>query len=414
MKSEQVLKDNDSDKKQKMMYNRFPPAEFVEKIYRKNRAVFVILLLIIGIAIRVGYNIPYHDPKQDFAADTYESRVFLNDYRDAYTKTQIEPRWPENSYFAKPECAPYPPVLLVVLSAIYYGMGGDAVDFYYFSIAFEFITALVLLLYCLMEDRIVPFICYYLNPVSIWFFGYFWHFTMTIFLFFIFSGMTLYRAGFKRAGMFFAGTAIAAKLFNIFLLAQHRVKWIWLTWSAVILGLVVPYFIFDNYLSIFTFHSQRGLRFLMDSFTFTGGKYLAIGLIALLYIGTIGVCLMIKRLEILRNYNTLEIMAGSMLPFAFLMGIQVASNYYILMAMMLPTREVRRNILCFIMGFAGVFYSKNVPVWPWATVASSAVFFGYIVYENLQHSRLFDKTYSFEKEKELWKKYIFGIKPLIE
>ncbi|MEM3341978.1 MAG: hypothetical protein QW728_04730 [Thermoplasmata archaeon] len=317
----------------------------------KPMAVIIIIALVLGLAVRLDgkRERPYF---VDLYADAYAARVILNDPMDMYTRN-LPITWAESTcdgeqnYNPQPpwsnyDCAPYPPVALIP-TAFAFWLGEETFDgFYNISVLLELIIAGMVIIYSLLTRRPFLFPLYFLSTFT---YAFFWkqtHFSFTLTTAFIVLALILFELKKEGSALFFLGLASAAKIFTLPVLAMtsrfgSRKRWIWFFFVVtVFVGLVVPFFIFDNYSYIFRRENHRPVM-----------SYLVGGIIGIEFLF----------LEFFTRGKDREVAMLSMVPMASyitLTGILIVPPYFQL-ALLIPDRTYFRNVLGILLTAIFVF-----------------------------------------------------------
>lgn len=192
----------------------------------------------------------------DTIADTYESKVILNDIRDMYTKRRLEQTPLEAETWSKAASAPYPPAVLLVEAGLYAVGERLGVGLYGMVLLLAVAFLGMSLWYCL-ETRWYLFPLLYLN------FSYFSERfvyvqdgSYLVMLCVVMAALLLARA--RRSGSHpLMAAAIAMKVSPLFYateLLRMRKRDAAIFVAILAAGLILPFFVWENYLYIFTFN----------------------------------------------------------------------------------------------------------------------------------------------------------------
>lgn len=267
----------------------------------------------------------------DTIADTYESKVIVNDVRDMYTKRQLEQTPLEAQTWSKAASAPYPPAVLLAETALYaigtrlgiglYGMVlGLAVAFLGMS-----------LWYCL-QTRWYLFPLLYLN------FAYFSERfvyvqdgSYLVMLCVVMVALLLARASLAGSHALMA-VAIAMKLSPIFYateLLRLRRRDAVLFVAIVAVGLVLPFFIWENYLYIFSFNDGLKGRW------YSG--YVAAAIAVPFAVG-------LWRAEARQRFDLEDRIGWSLVPFALFLAFKMNVARHLLIVLLVPDKRGLRTL----------------------------------------------------------------------
>ena len=192
----------------------------------------------------------------DTIADTYESKVILNDVRDMYTKQQLAQTPFEAQTWSKEASAPYPPAVLLAEAGLYAIGERIGIGLYGMVLVLALAFLGMSLWYCL-QTRWYLFPLLYLN--FSYFSGRFVYVqdgSYLVMLCVVMAALLLARAR-KPGSHALMALAIAMKVsplfyaMEVFRMRRRDAAFFILILAA---GLVLPYFIWDNYLYIFTFN----------------------------------------------------------------------------------------------------------------------------------------------------------------
>src|SRR3954468_11755638 len=194
----------------------------------------------------------------DTIADMYEAKVVLHDWRDMYTKGGVEQTPLEARTWSKQASAPYPPAALLVEAAMYWVGERTGIGFYGLVLCLAAVWVLLAALYCLRTRWYV----FPLLAVSGLYFSYRFTYVQDgsylIMLVAVTGAMMLARRR-PNATHLAMAFATAVKLSPIYYATNlPRMRRVTAAAFAAILiaGLVLPYFLFENYLYIFTFQNE--------------------------------------------------------------------------------------------------------------------------------------------------------------
>ena len=267
----------------------------------------------------------------DTIADMYGAKVVLNDATDMYAKARLEQTPLEASRWTKEESAPYPPAVRLVHAGMFALGEWTGLGFYGLTLllAVFFLAASA---WYFVQTRWYLFPALYLN------FGYF----ADRFVY-VQDGSYLVMLACVMAALLMARRRSAAALlmavatvmkFLPLSFARYlprmprRTAW---TYGAILAaGLLAPWFIWDNYLYIYQFASDR-----------KGNDWLDIGGALLLVMPfTLAVWYVEDRMRFADD----ERIGWSLVPFALLVGLLTNSGRHLLIALIVPDRHAGRNL----------------------------------------------------------------------
>jgi len=271
----------------------------------------------------------------DTIGNSYVAKVVLNDPLDMYTKARLEQTPLEKATWTREASAPYPPAALLTAAGLYAIGEATGIGFY----------GMVLLLAALFVGLSVWYFLntrWYLFPVLYLNFAYFGHrfvyvqddsylaMLVVVMIALVFARS---RAASRReASHILMALAITMKL------SPAAYAWEILTmrrrtaavFAAILFaGFVLPYFIWDNYLTIFTFHDQV-----------KGNIYDTVAAVALVVPFTIGLWYVETRL----GFDAEDRIGWSLVPFAMFVGIKMRVARHLLIVLLVPDKRGPRNI----------------------------------------------------------------------
>src|ERR1017187_8953947 len=190
----------------------------------------------------------------------YEARVILNDPWDMYTKQKLNQTPQEAASWSREASSPYPPAVLLAEAGLYALGHWTHIGFY----------GMVLVLACLFLGSSAYYFLetrWYLFPILYLNFAYFAYRVVSVqdgsylvMLVVIMAALFLARASRQSCHALMA-VAIDMKLAPLYYAKNipGMNRWMAIVFVALLLiGLVLPYFIWDNYLYIYRFH--EGLK----------------------------------------------------------------------------------------------------------------------------------------------------------
>jgi hypothetical protein len=194
----------------------------------------------------------------DTIGDGYEARVVLNDPRDMYTKAKLEQTPEEAATWSKAASAPYPPAVLLAEAGLYRLGQWTGLGFY----GMILLLAAVFIGWSLRYFLATRWYVFPLLYLNFSYFGYRFVFvqdcTYLVMLVVVMAALWMAKARRPFAHALMA-LAIAMKITPLYyaknlLTMGRRTRVVFVT--VITAGLVLPYFIWPNYLYIFAFHEQ--------------------------------------------------------------------------------------------------------------------------------------------------------------
>ena len=267
----------------------------------------------------------------DTIGNSYVAKVVLNDPLDMYTKARLEQTPLEKATWTREASAPYPPVALLTAAGLY--AIGEATGIEFYGVVLLLAALFVALsLWYFLKTRWYLFPLLYLN------FAYFGHRFVYVqddsylaLLVVVMIALLLCRAR-RDASHLLMALAITMKLspaaYAWELLTMRRRTAMIFT-AILFAGFVLPYFIWDNYLYIFTFHEQV-----------KGNIYDTVAAVALVVPFTI----VLWYVEMRLGFDMEDRIGWSLVPFAMLIGIKMRVARHLLIVLLVPDKRGPRNI----------------------------------------------------------------------
>lgn len=267
----------------------------------------------------------------DTISDMYVSKVVLNDPLDMYTKANLAQTPIEAATWSKAETAPYPPVVLLTMAGLY--AIGDAVGVGYYGMILTLaVTFLGLSLSYFRTRRWYVFPLLYLNFV---YFSYRFVFVQDgsylVMLVVIMGALLLARARHpaSHALMAVAATMKLSPIYyakNVFSMTRPMaVAFV----SILAAGLVLPYFIWENYLYIYQF-----------GFELRGDWSGAVG--ALAFVGPFA--LLLAYVEMRSNFDWEDRIGWGLVPCAMFLALKLNAPRHLLIVLLVPDKRGLRNV----------------------------------------------------------------------
>lgn len=267
----------------------------------------------------------------DTIADAYEARVVRHDVGDMYTKRLTDQTPLEAETWTKEASSPYPPAALLALAAL--SSVGDAFGVGLYGAVF-WLALLFLglsLVYCL-RTRWYVFPLLYLNFTYIGerFFSVQDGSYLVMLTIVVVALMAARR--FPTAAHTLMATAIITKLSPIYY-ARYITRMpraVALAFVAILItGLILPYFIWDNYLYIFRYNSElKG-----SALAAVGAGALAIAFVAIL-----------ERAAARRRFDLEDAIGWSLVPMALFLAFKMNVIRHLLLVLLIPDKRVVRNL----------------------------------------------------------------------
>lgn len=267
----------------------------------------------------------------DTVGDSYEAKVVLNDVFDMYTKTGLEQTPVEAVTWSKAASAPYPPTVLLAEAALYRLGEWTGLRFY----------GLILILACVFLGLSLWYFLatrWYLFPLLYLNFSYLSYRFVSVqdcsylvMLVVVVAALWLARARRPMAHALMA-IAISMKLIplyyakNVFVMPRRTA----VTFVSILTaGLVLPYFIWDNYLYIFAFHET------------VKGDWR--GLVAAVCYG-IPFAAALWYVEAKLGFDLEDRVGWGMVPVAMIMAMKMNVPRHLLLALLVPDKRGLRNL----------------------------------------------------------------------
>ncbi len=267
----------------------------------------------------------------DTIADMYEAKVVLNDWRDMYTKTGVPQTPLEARTWTREASAPYPPVALVVEAAIYWVGEKTGVGFYGLMLALAAIFVAQAARYCLSTRWYV----FPLLGVSGLYFGYRFTYvqdcTYLILLVAVMAaiGLARRRPALAHLLMAFAIAVKVSPLYYAMNLPRMR-RWTAMAFVAVLVAaFVLPYFVLDNYLYIFTFQNE-----------IKGGGWRMVGALVV----SVPFAILLAYVSVRRGFDLEDRIGWGVLPVAILLAFNLNVARHVLVVLLVPDKRARRTV----------------------------------------------------------------------
>ena len=284
----------------------------------------------------------------DTIADAYEARVVRRDVRDMYTKRLTDQTPLEATTWTKEASSPYPPATLLALAGL--SWIGDLLGVGLYGSVFGLALLFVLgsLVYC-WRTRWYVFPLLYLN------FGYiserFFSVQDGSYLVMLVLVLAALRVASRTpavAHLLMAG-AIVTKFSPLYYARYVRrmPRTIAIAFVAILVaGLVLPYFIWENYLYIFRYNSEL-----------KGSGLAALGATAI----AIPFVWLLARTETKARFDLEEVIGWSLVPLALFFAFKMNAIRHLLLALLIPDKRVVRNLAAAVAFAAYAVLPSTVP-----------------------------------------------------
>ena len=295
----------------------------------------------------------------DSISDMYGAKVVLNDPSDMFTKERLAQTPLEAATWSKEASAPYPPAVLLAEAGLYAFGEWSGIGFYgvILGLAFVFLS---LSCYYFLKTR------WYLFPVLYLNFSYFsYRFvyvqdnTYLVMLVVIMAALFLARARREICHALMA-VAIIIKLSPLYyvknVLTMRRPTAV--VFVAILLaGLVLPYFVWDNYLYIYRYGNDLK------------GDW-ASAAASLVFM--VPFAIVLWYVEVRLGFDMEDRIGWGLVPFAMLLGLKMNSARHLLIVLLVPDKRGIRNVAAAI-GLAFPFLFPSLVAFNSALLISTAV-----------------------------------------
>ena len=267
----------------------------------------------------------------DTIGNSYVAKVVLNDPLDMYTKARLEQTPLEAATWTREASAPYPPAALLTAAGLYALGTATGIEFYGIVVLLAALF-IALSLWYFLKTRWYLFPLLYLN------FAYFGHRFVYVqddsylaMLVVVMIALILARARRETSHVLMA-VATAMKLSPaayVREVASMRRATAAIYIGILLAGFVLPYFIWDNYLAIFTFHEQ-----------IKGNVYDTIAAVVVVVPFTIVLWYVETRL----GFDREDRIGWSLVPFGMFVGLKMRVARHLLIVLLVPDKRGPRNI----------------------------------------------------------------------
>ncbi|MGA1848006.1 MAG: hypothetical protein ACMUHB_01575 [Thermoplasmatota archaeon] len=291
---------------------------------------------------------------EDYIADNYTGKVVRNDPTDIYTKEKVDLNEREDALWEKEECSPYPPLGVFVIGGLHLIGDITGLDLFGATILLELIFVVMVMIYCL-RTRWYLFPLIMLNvfsPFRVYVTGG----TTNLFLLVMMLSALFAARHRKSFAHYIQAAAIAFKFMPFFYISnifRMKRKQAFIFSGMVIAGLVLPVFLFDNYLYIYSFHATRGYSFatsLFDHFDIAMSDTIAIVLTWTVPVFVAALFTMILYyIENRLNFDWEERIGWSAVPFGLFLGWRLLSTRFFFLMLLLPDKRGTRTFMVFLL-----------------------------------------------------------------
>ena len=276
----------------------------------------------------------YETYGRDTIGNSYVAKVVLNDPLDMYTKARLDQTPLEKATWTREESAPYPPAGLLTAAGLY--AIGEATGIGFYGVVVLLAALFIALsLWHFLNTRWYLFPLLYLN------FAYFGHrfvyvqddsYLAMLVVVMIALVVARWARSRREASHILMALAITMKLspaayVREILTMRRGTAMIFV--AILLAGFALPYFIWDNYLTIFTFHAEV-----------KGNIYDTIAAVVLVVPFTIVLWYVEARLR----FDIEDRIGWSLVPFGMLVGIKMRVARHLLIVLLVPDKRGPRNI----------------------------------------------------------------------
>ncbi len=294
--------------------------------------------------------------------------MVLNDVADMYTKARLEQTPVEAAMWTKEESAPYPPAVRVAQAALFAIGRRTGIGFYGLTLTLA-VLFLAASAWYFLQTRWYLFPLLHLNFAFFADrFAYVQDGSYLVMLTCVMGALLLARRRHRAAPLLMA-VATTMKLLPVYYLRQVPRMSRGTAWTYVgilIVGLVLPYFIWDNYLDIYRYASERKGNDWMD--------------VAGAMVLTVPFTLLLRHVEQRRGFDAEDRIGWSLVPFALFAGLLANSGRHLLIALIVPDKRVGRNVAAAV-GLALHSLFPNVVRLGSLVYVTTAVLVSVLVYE---------------------------------
>jgi len=268
----------------------------------------------------------------DSISDMYEAKVVLHDVRDMYTRAGVDETPLEAATWTKAQIAPYPPAALLAAAGLY--AVGDATGVGYYGMVLALAVAFIAMsLLYFLRTRWYLFPLLYLNFSYLADrFVYVQDGSYLVMLVVVMGALLAARRG-NEARHALVALATTMKLSPLYY-ARHvtsmRPPTALLFLAIVLAGLVLPYFLWDNYLSIYLFSLERK------------GDWVGM-------VGALGAASLVGGLlwyvETRAGFDAEDLVGWSLVPLAIFFALKLNAPRHLLLMLLVPDKRAVRNVV---------------------------------------------------------------------
>jgi hypothetical protein len=268
----------------------------------------------------------------DTLSDMYVARVILNDVTDMYTKSRVAQTPQEAATWTRRESGPYPPAALLSMAGLYAIGERTGLGFYGSILGLAVLFVLSSAIYCLMTRWYVfPLMCVNASYLSDRFVAI-QDDSYLVMLTVVMAALFLARARHPATHAAMA-VAICMKLSPLAYLrhlpAMTR-RMAALVIAVVVAGLVLPFFVWDDYLYIYEFHTQR-----------KGNDWLDLAGSLLVVVPFTVVMWTVDRLA---RFDMEDRVGWGMVPFALLIALTMNAPRHLILVLLVPDKRAARTV----------------------------------------------------------------------
>ena len=268
----------------------------------------------------------------DTIADMYAAKVVLNDPHDMYRRERLAQTPLERATWTREASAPYPPAALLAAAGLY-AVGSATGLEYYGMVLVLAVVFLGLSLRFFLQTRWYLFPLLYLN------FSYFASRFVYVqdgsylaMLVVVMIALALARSPtpISHLLMAVATTMKVSPIGYVWQVFEMRRRTASAFIAILITGFVVPYFIWDNYLYIYTFHEQL-----------KGNVYDTIAAVVVVVPFTIA----LRYIEVRLGFDLEDRIGWALVPFAMFLGLKMRVARHLLIVLLVPDKRGPRNLV---------------------------------------------------------------------
>ena len=268
----------------------------------------------------------------DTIADMYAAKVVLNDPADMYRRERLEQTALERATWTRQASAPYPPAALLAAAALY-AIGSATGVGYYGMVLLLAVLFLGLSLWFFLQTR------WYLFPVLYLNFSYFasrfvyvqdGSYLAMLVIVMVALVLARWQTNISHLLMAVATTMKVSPIAYAWQLLEMRRRTALVFVAILLAGFVLPYFIWDNYLYIYTFHEQL-----------KGNVYDTIAAVVVVVPFTI----VLRYVETRLNFDLEDRIGWALVPFAMFLGIKMRVARHLLIVLLVPDKRGPRNLV---------------------------------------------------------------------